>query len=63
LITLISDRASPVASDTVHCANIGSVEASLVGVEPLIGKLRNEVRRVDAEILAAIRQQVLIGLV
>ncbi|CAM6084244.1 unnamed protein product [Calypogeia fissa] len=32
-------------------------EASLVGVEPLIHKLKNEIRRVDAEVLAAIRQQ------
>ncbi|BBN20320.1 vacuolar protein sorting-associated protein 53 [Marchantia polymorpha subsp. ruderalis] len=32
-------------------------EASLVAVDPLIHKLRNEIRRVDAEILAAIRQQ------
>lgn len=38
---------------------LNCLEASLVGVEPLIQKLRNEVRRVDAEILAAIRQQVL----
>lgn len=32
-------------------------EASLSGVEPLMQKVHNEVRRVDAEILAAVRQQ------
>ncbi|XP_031479649.1 vacuolar protein sorting-associated protein 53 A [Nymphaea colorata] len=32
-------------------------EASLSGVEPLIQKLRCEIHRVDAEILAAVRQQ------
>ncbi|KAJ7527685.1 hypothetical protein O6H91_16G066600 [Diphasiastrum complanatum] len=31
--------------------------ASLVAVDPLIYKLRNKIRRVDAEILAAVRQQ------
>lgn len=34
-------------------------EASLVAVDPLLGKLRNKIRHVDAEILAAVRQQVL----
>lgn len=33
-------------------------EASLVAVDPLIHKLRFKIRRVDAEILAAVRQQV-----
>ncbi|XP_011077011.1 vacuolar protein sorting-associated protein 53 A [Sesamum indicum] len=32
-------------------------EASLSGVEPLMQKIHSEVRRVDAEILAAVRQQ------
>jgi hypothetical protein len=32
-------------------------EASLVAVDPLLGKLRNKIRHVDAEILAAVRQQ------
>lgn len=32
-------------------------EASLVAVEPIIQKLRNKIRQVDAEILAAVRQQ------
>ncbi|EXC35019.1 hypothetical protein L484_017720 [Morus notabilis] len=32
-------------------------EASLSGVEPLMQKIHNEIRRVDAEILAAVRQQ------
>eukprot|EP00249_Psilotum_nudum_P021312 c28062_g1_i1 orf=249-2780(+) len=32
-------------------------EASLVAVEPLIQKLRNKIRHVDAEILVAVRQQ------
>ncbi|KAL0298649.1 UNVERIFIED_CONTAM: Vacuolar protein sorting-associated protein 53 A [Sesamum radiatum] len=34
-----------------------SAEASLSGVEPLMQKIHSEVRRVDAEILAAVRQQ------
>jgi len=33
-------------------------EASLSGVEPLIQKIQSEIRRVDADILAAVRQQV-----
>lgn len=33
-------------------------EASLSGVEPLMQKVQSEIRRVDAEILAAVRQQV-----
>lgn len=33
-------------------------EASLSGVEPLMQKIHGEIRRVDAEILAAVRQQV-----
>lgn len=33
-------------------------EASLSGVEPLMQKIHSEIRRVDAEILAAVRQQV-----
>ncbi|KAM1016244.1 hypothetical protein ACFX13_046688 [Malus domestica] len=32
-------------------------EASLSGVEPLMQKIHSEIRRVDAEILAAVRQQ------
>ncbi|XP_062107064.1 vacuolar protein sorting-associated protein 53 A [Humulus lupulus] len=32
-------------------------EASLTGVEPLMQKIHNEIRRVDTEILAAVRQQ------
>eukprot|EP00898_Chlorokybus_atmophyticus_P008215 jgi/Chlat1/8395/Chrsp80S07907 len=32
-------------------------EASLVGVDPLINKLKNRIRHVDAEILTAVRQQ------
>ncbi|KAK6917988.1 Vps53, N-terminal [Dillenia turbinata] len=32
-------------------------EASLSGVEPLMQKIHNEIRRVDSEILAAVRQQ------
>lgn len=32
-------------------------EASLVALEPIILKLRNKIRQVDAEILAAVRQQ------
>ncbi|KVH90310.1 Vps53-like, N-terminal [Cynara cardunculus var. scolymus] len=36
----------------VHCA-----EASLSGVEPLMQKVHNEIRVVDTEILAAVRQQ------
>lgn len=32
-------------------------EASLSGVEPLMQKVHSEIRRVDAEILAAVRQQ------
>ncbi|CAA0814469.1 Vacuolar protein sorting-associated protein 53 A [Striga hermonthica] len=32
-------------------------EASLSGVEPLMQKIRSEIRRVDAEILTAVRQQ------
>ncbi|KAK6144845.1 hypothetical protein DH2020_021665 [Rehmannia glutinosa] len=32
-------------------------EASLSGVEPLMQKIHNEIRKVDAEILAAVRQQ------
>ena len=34
------------------------LEASLTGVEPLMQKIHNEIRRVDTEILAAVRQQV-----
>lgn len=33
-------------------------EASLSGVEPLMQKIHSEIRRVDAEILVAVRQQV-----
>ena len=33
-------------------------EASLSGVEPLMQKIHNEIRKVDGEILAAVRQQV-----
>ena len=32
-------------------------EASLVGLDPLIATLRAKIRRVDAEILDAVRQQ------
>ncbi|KAH7283807.1 hypothetical protein KP509_34G024900 [Ceratopteris richardii] len=32
-------------------------EASLVAIEPIMQKLRNKIRQVDAEILAAVRQQ------
>lgn len=32
-------------------------EASLSGVEPLMQKIHSEIRRVDAEILTAVRQQ------
>jgi hypothetical protein len=32
-------------------------EASLSGVEPLMQKIQSEIRRVDASILAAVRQQ------
>lgn len=35
-------------------------EASLSGVEPLMQKIHSEIRRVDAGILAAVRQQVMI---
>jgi hypothetical protein len=35
-------------------------EASLSGVEPLMQKIQNEIRTVDAGILAAVRQQVFI---
>lgn len=35
-------------------------EASLYGVEPLMQKIHSEIRRVDAGILAAVRQQVMI---
>ncbi|MQM15670.1 hypothetical protein Taro_048620 [Colocasia esculenta] len=35
----------------------GETEASLSGVEPLMQKIHGEIRRVDAEILAAVRQQ------
>lgn len=34
------------------------LEASLSGVEPLMQKIQSEIRRVDASILAAVRQQV-----
>lgn len=37
-----------------------STEASLSGVEPLMQKIQNEIRTVDAGILAAVRQQVCI---
>jgi len=33
-------------------------EASLTGVEPLMQKIQGEIRRVDASILSAVRQQV-----
>lgn len=39
----------------VHCP-----EASLSGVEPLMQKVHNEIRIVDAEILTAVRQQVIL---
>ncbi|PKI58903.1 hypothetical protein CRG98_020649, partial [Punica granatum] len=32
-------------------------EASLSGVEPLMQKIHSEIRRIDAEILSAVRQQ------
>lgn len=35
-------------------------EASLSGVEPLMQKIHSEILRVDAGILAAVRQQVMI---
>lgn len=41
--------------DSFYCA-----EASLSGVEPLMQKVHSEIRRVDAEILAAVRQQVVL---
>lgn len=34
-------------------------ESSLSGVEPLMQKIHSEIRRIDVEILAAVRQQVL----
>ena len=37
-------------------------EASLSGVEPLMKKIHSEIRVVDAEILAAVRQQVILHL-
>eukprot|EP01018_Ginkgo_biloba_P020275 Gb_31033 [translate_table: standard] len=39
-------------------ANIAAaLKASLSGVEPMMQKIRNQIRHVDAEILAAVRQQ------
>lgn len=38
----------------------GLSEASLSGVEPLMQKIHSEIRRVDAGILAAVRQQVVL---
>lgn len=35
-------------------------EASLSGVEPLMQKVHSEIRRVDTEILAAVRRQVVL---
>lgn len=43
--------------------NIHYAEASLVGVEPLMQKVHNEIRVVDTEILAAVRQQVIIFII
>lgn len=37
-----------------------NAEASLSGVEPLMQKIQSEIRRVDASILAAVRQQVVL---
>ncbi|KAG6550389.1 hypothetical protein Mapa_008352 [Marchantia paleacea] len=49
---------TPASSSTLEFINtMFPTEASLVAVDPLIHKLRNEIRRVDTEILAAIRQQ------
>ncbi|CAJ1962811.1 unnamed protein product [Sphenostylis stenocarpa] len=38
-------------------STFGNAEASLSGVEPLMQKIQNEIRTVDAGILAAVRQQ------
>lgn len=38
----------------------GLPEASLSGVEPLMQKIHSEIRRVDAGILTAVRQQVVL---
>lgn len=44
--------------DIMKCGEYS--EASLSGVEPLMQKIHSEIRRVDAGILAAVRQQVMI---
>lgn len=45
-------------SNTLEYINqIFPTEASLSGVEPMMQKIRNEIRHVDAEILVAVRQQ------
>ncbi|XP_024383134.1 vacuolar protein sorting-associated protein 53 A isoform X1 [Physcomitrium patens] len=45
------------ASTLEFINEIFPTEASLVAVDPLLGKLRNKIRHVDAEIISAIRQQ------
>ncbi|KAG0584269.1 hypothetical protein M758_3G197500 [Ceratodon purpureus] len=45
------------ASTLEFINEIFPTEASLVAVDPLLGKLRNKIRHVDAEIIAAIRLQ------
>lgn len=41
------------------CVTLLKSEASLSGVEPLMQKIHGEIRRVDASILQAVRQQVM----
>ena len=43
--------------DIIKCGEYP--EASLSGVEPLMQKIHSEIRRVDAGILTAVRQQVM----
>lgn len=47
----------PTFNTTEFINKVFPTEASLTSVEPLIQRLRNKIRRVDAEIIAAVRQQ------
>lgn len=47
----------PTFNTTEFINKVFPTEASLVAMEPLIQRLRNKIRRVDAEIIAAVRQQ------
>lgn len=57
MTVLLSLRAMDKSSALEYINQMFPTEASLSGVEPLMQKIHGEIRRVDAGILAAVRQQ------